>query len=245
MAERHKTRGIVLEKRDLREADQAFYIFSQDFGKIEVLGRAIRKIKSKLRAGIDIFYFSEIEFIEGKARKTLIDALAISKFKNIRGNLNKLKVANQVGETVKIFLEGQEKDDKIWELLYEIFNILDERSLSLEQYALLYYYFFWNFVSIVGYRIDLFNCAQCQKELFLGNLNFIPEEGGIACELCSGKENSRGISNKISPEVIKILRFIERRDWQIITRLKLDKSQIADLSAVSNCYLCHLKEHCN
>ena len=84
MAVHYRTQGFVLRKTDLREADQVFSIYTKDFGKLKILGKAIRKIKSKLRSGADLFYLSELEFIQGKAYKTLTDAIALNKFKNIR-----------------------------------------------------------------------------------------------------------------------------------------------------------------
>ncbi len=63
MAVHYRTQGFVLKKTDLWEADQVFSIYTQDFGKLKVLGKAIRKIKSKLRSGAELFYLSETEFI--------------------------------------------------------------------------------------------------------------------------------------------------------------------------------------
>ncbi|MCX6760396.1 MAG: DNA repair protein RecO, partial [Candidatus Nealsonbacteria bacterium] len=95
MTDYYRSPGFVIAKNDLREADQLFSFFSRDFGKVEILGRAVRKIKSKLRAGVDLIYFSELEFIQGKAYKTLTDSSVIEKFKNIRSDLNKLEIAHR------------------------------------------------------------------------------------------------------------------------------------------------------
>jgi len=62
----YRTQGLILKKEDQGEADLLFTIYTKDFGKLEILGRAIRKISSKLRSGAEIFYLSEVEFIQGK-----------------------------------------------------------------------------------------------------------------------------------------------------------------------------------
>ena len=87
MAIHYRTQGFILKKTDRGEADQILTIYTKDFGKLEILGKAIRKIKSKLRSGADLFYFSEIEFIQGKAYKTLTDILKLKE--NSRGNNDK------------------------------------------------------------------------------------------------------------------------------------------------------------
>ncbi|NQU82868.1 MAG: recombination protein O N-terminal domain-containing protein, partial [Parcubacteria group bacterium] len=76
----YRTRGFFLKNEARGEADEIFTLFTSDFGRIRVLGRAIRKITSKLRSGAGLFYYSEIEFIQGKQYKTLTDAVLIDKF---------------------------------------------------------------------------------------------------------------------------------------------------------------------
>ena len=85
----YRTQGFILKKIDRGEVDRIFTIYTKDFGKLELLAKAERKIQSKLRGGLELFYLSEIEFIQGKAHKTLTDAILIDNFKNLRGNLKR------------------------------------------------------------------------------------------------------------------------------------------------------------
>jgi len=243
----HRTQGFILKKVDRGEADQLFTVFTEDFGKLEVLGKAIRKISSKLRSGAEIFYLSEIEFIQAKAHKTLTDAIAIDKFDNIRSDLGKLKISHQIAEIFDGLVNGQEKDENLWHLFEETFQKLNSRSLPATHYSLLYYYFFWNLLSILGYEPQLYNCALCQKKLEPQKLFFNSREGGIICQnhdkelklsnqrdkslfhpsLRSGKETRpvrKEFSNGVDMETIKILRLILKKDWPILAKLKIDKS---------------------
>ena len=235
MTDYYRSPGFVIAKNDLREADQLFSFFSRDFGKVEILGRAIRKIKSKLRAGVDLIYFSELEFIQGKAYKTLTDSSAIEKFKNIRSDLNKLEIAHRICETANILIRGQEKDDGIYNLLDETFNRLNDEVINQE---LIYYHFFWNFVSILGYQMDLYDCPLCQNKLTPDNLYFNLEEGAVAC--CAKKDL------KIYPEAIKIVRFLIENDWVMISKLRFENQHLGYLEDLSVRYLRHIKgaTHC-
>ena len=38
------TVGFIFKERELGEADKIFSIFSKDFGRIELLGKSVRKI---------------------------------------------------------------------------------------------------------------------------------------------------------------------------------------------------------
>ncbi len=109
----YRTLGLILKKENRGEADQLFTIYTEDFGKLEILGRAIRKITSKLRANTDIFYLSEIEFIQGKAYKTLTDAFLIDKFDVLRKSLRRFKIAKSIVEILNDLVRGQERDEAV------------------------------------------------------------------------------------------------------------------------------------
>jgi len=230
MAVHYRTQGFVLKKTDLWEADQVFSIYTQDFGKLEILGKAIRKIKSKLRSGAELFYLSETEFIQGKAHKTLTDAIVIDKFKNIRSDLERLKIAYQIAETADNLIGGQEKDEKIWNLLTEVFEKLNNYKLQTINYPLIYHYFLWNLLSILGYQIGFYNCAVCQKKLVPQKLYFNPEEGGIIDLECF-KKIKKG--EEVSPELVKILRLFIKKDWNILSRLKIQDLHKKELESIS------------
>jgi len=230
MAIHYRTEGYILKKTDLREADQLFTIYTKDYGKIDVLGRAIRKIKSKLRSGVDLFYLSEIEFIQGKVYKTLTDAILINKFKDIKNDLEKMKIAGQIVESLDSLVKAPEPDEKIWNLLNNSFNKLCHKS----DLCIPYYYFLWNCLSILGYQINLYNCVACEKDLVPLKLYFTSEHSGIMCAQCFDKSKER---IDISPETVKIIRLLLEGDWNILSKLKIDDSHQQELKKISDYYL--------
>jgi len=231
MAVQYRTKGFVFKKENVREADQLFSVFTENFGRVKILGRAVRKIKSKLRSGIDLFYFSEIEFIQGRSYKTLTDAVALNKFKNIRNDLNKLEIVQRIAESTDQLIKGEEKDERIFNLLNES---LDElcKNLNCE---LLYYYFFWSLIFILGYQIDLRSCVECKEKLVPNIMNFSAESQGIICLKCS--DDSIKDKIKISPETVKILRIIQKEGWDYLKRLKVRDSYLEELNQISESYL--------
>ncbi len=238
MAVFYRTQGFILKKNDLREADQVFVVYTKDFGKLKILGKAIRKIKSKLRAGIDLFYLSEIEFIQGKNHKTLTDAIVIEKFKNIRESPEKIKIAYKIAEAADNLIRGEEQDEQVWVLLAEVFNKLKiENLLKIENWKLkiIYYYFLWNLLAILGYQIDLYHCVKCQEKLIPGLMNFSSENNGIVCLRCSDDSTKDKIL--ISAETIKIFRLFLDQNWKILSRLKIEKEQRKELEEVSQSHI--------
>jgi DNA repair protein RecO (recombination protein O) len=204
----YRTQGFIIKVINQGETDQLFTIYTKHFGKIEILGKAIRKITSKLRGGAQLFYLSEIEFIQGKTYKTLTDTILINSFLNIRHSLEKIKIAEQILFLLDSLIKGEETDQEIWELLNEILTLLDEWKLKSEKSQLFYYYFFWNFVSFLGYQPEL-------KKLFLTQAERSEAKRGNEMEISlTGKE-------KINVDLFKILRIILKRDIKTLLKLKL------------------------
>lgn len=229
MAVHYRTQGFFIKKTDRGEADQLFTIYTKDFGKLEILGKAIRKIRSKLRGGAELFYLSEIEFIQGKTHKTLTDAILIENFPNIKKDLKRLTTAFKISETLDSLVRGQEPDKDIWQLLNETFE-----RINSEKSEIIYYYFLWNLLSILGYGPQLYNCAFCQRKLIPGKLYFSFEDGGVVCPVCSARVKK---IQKINPDIIKILRIILKKDWEILSKLKIEPPHRKLLKEVSESYL--------
>jgi DNA repair protein RecO (recombination protein O) len=239
MAIHYRTKGFILNKRDLSEADQIFTIFTEDFGRLEILGKAIRKIKSKLKSGMHLFTQSYIEFVQGKTYKILTDAITIKSFSDIKTDLKRLKVAFEISEVFKSLVKGQEKDERIWNLFKKVLQELDESTLSDKDCWLIYHYFLWNFYSILGYQPELNACSVCQKKLEPSSLYFNPKEGGVICSRCFKKTDK---AKEISPNVVKILRLMLSKDIDFLKKLKIEKGHQKAITKISKDYSSFVKE---
>ncbi|KKP43701.1 MAG: repair protein RecO protein [Parcubacteria group bacterium GW2011_GWA1_33_6] len=233
MSVKYKTEALVFKKEDWSEADRIFSIFTYDFGKVQVIGKAIRKITSKLRGGLEIFSFCEIEFIQGKNRKILTDAVFLDKFKSIPQIPEKLAVAYKISDILDNFIKGEENDEKIWGLLVDIFEKLDTHFSKNFNYQLIYFYFFWNFISTLGHCPELSKCAACQQKLNPNDLYFSNKEGGVICRNCY-IANTNAI--KITSDAVKILRLILQKDWEVLLKLKIETSCQKDLEEILKNY---------
>ena len=228
MFTRHRTEALFLKKTNQGEANQVFTVYTKDFGKLEVTAKAIRKIKSKLNSGAEIFYYSEIEFIQGKVRKILTDAVLIKKF---RKDLPQLQIAYQVTQTLDDLVKGEEKDARIWNLIKETLAKMEESS------EIIYYYFFWNLLVILGYQPEVWHCVVCQKKLIPDDLYFSSVKGGAICSNCFAQQRS---GKEISPEIIKILRIFFEKNWTILSKLKIDNQYKRSLAVLSEDYFIHI-----
>lgn len=270
MSQEYKTKGFVFKKTDRNESDRIFTIFTLDFGKLDIFAKAIRKINSKLRGGIDIFCLSEIEFVQGK-KKTLTDAVLINNFSEIKKSPRKFLTANKIAKILDDFIRGEEHDREIFNLIVDTFDKLNKQAIceidlmpgikrssmpgicddqfhkspadsvrnsETEKLQVLYLYFLWNFLAILGYAPEISKCVNCRGNLNEKELYFSYKDGGLICDNCfkTKKDNI----TKTNSDIIKILRIILKNDWITVLKLKINQELEKELNAVSKNYYLYL-----
>ncbi|MDO8524489.1 MAG: DNA repair protein RecO [bacterium] len=237
MAHQHyRTKGIVLSKKDSGEADQIFALYTQYFGKIELVGKAIRKITSKLKAGIDVFYFIEVEFIQGKNRKTLTDAIVIDKFLEIRKNSEALACVGQIAEVADCLTITERKDEEIWRLLLVIFQKFNYKLLT-NNYKLISHYFLWNFFTLLGYSPELYSCPICSSKLLPETFFLSPLHGGVVCWRCCNFP-----ATEIMVDSVKLIRFFIKEPIEKVERLSIWENDLQNLNKAFKVYFDFLAE---
>ncbi|MFH1657426.1 MAG: DNA repair protein RecO [bacterium] len=237
MFTRYRTEGLFLKRIDRGEADQVFTVYTKDFGKLKIFAKAVRKVKSKLKTAAEIFYYSEIEFVQGKTHKILTDAVCVEKFPNLRKNLLKLQIAYKIGQMIDDLLDGEERDKEVWDLIMAIFKKLETDFNDNSKIETVYYYFLWNFFSILGYQPEVRQCVICQQKLIPDNLYFSPERGGVICRKCFGVKK---IGEMISPETVKILRILLKRNWPVLSKIKIKEQYKDSLITLSESYFSYI-----
>ena len=242
MFSRHRTLAFILKKEDKGEADKILTVYSEEFGKLKILGRAVRKIKSKLNGGIRRFSLSEIEFIRGKAN-TLTDSRAARSFGGIRKDLRKLKSAELMADALDSLAVGEEKDGRIWNLFFSSFSELEAADGRHAEAAA--HRFLWRLFSALGYGPSFGACVFCraappaEKKFF-----FVPEEGGTVCPRCfaAARRQSRPFYIEIGASRVKILKAALEGDFSVFSELEIAEADLKALESISGNYLDFIKE---
>lgn len=100
------TKGIVLARTNYQEADRIITILTNDQGKIRVLAKGVRKSKSKLAGGVELFSVAEIGFLQGRGDlSTLTTSRLVTHYEKIVKDINRtmmgyefIKIVNEVTE---------------------------------------------------------------------------------------------------------------------------------------------------
>ena len=147
MAFHYKTQGIILKKQDQGEANRTFKVFCKEYGKVTMFAVAERKITSKLRGGLELFSLSYLEFIQGKNKKLLVEAIPLKQYLVSTQNSSCLYLAFKIAELVDEYIAEQEKDERVWDLLLYSLHDLQQSSAPEK----IYQSFVSQFMSLAGY----------------------------------------------------------------------------------------------
>ena len=119
-----KTQGIILKAINYGDYDQILTVLSRDLGKIKVMARGVRRPKSKIRGGCQIFSFVQMELYQGNQMYRLIQSASLKSFIQFREDYDRLLAASQWAEVLEqTSLEG-EGDESLFSLALSGFTWL-------------------------------------------------------------------------------------------------------------------------
>lgn len=119
----YSSEGIVLSRKNYSEADRILIVLSKDFGKLSLLAKGIRKIKSKKRGHLEIFSKVKFSAIKGNGIDIMTEAEIIDDYSGVRTNLNKISLAYYFCEVVNKIVQEDRQQSIVFILL----------SLALEE----------------------------------------------------------------------------------------------------------------
>ncbi len=126
------TTAIVLARTNFGEADRIITVLTPDCGKLRLMAKGVRKVRSKLAGGIELFSVSNITFIRGRAEiGTLISARLFRHYGHIVADINRVQLGYDLIKLLSRTVED-EVEPEYFELLEQAFQALDEINISTE-----------------------------------------------------------------------------------------------------------------
>lgn len=237
MFNRERTEVLVLDKEEREEADRTFIVFSPRLGKMKVLAKGERKILSKLRKGVDLFYWSEIGILEGRINQILTSVELKKDFSGLVEDGDRFQIAYR---TTRALADLVPYNCPHPELFFLVKSNLEKLTQAGEgNYGRHYYYFLWRLFAELGYTPVVFHCVRCQAKLPPKNLYFRPDLGGVLCPDCAEEENDSGFL--IYPNTIKIIRLVLDNQEKIFSQLSISPKTEQNLEKITQSYLNFLR----
>ena len=126
------TRGIVLTRTNYGEADRIVTFLTPDQGKLRLMARGVRKPKSRLAGGIELFSISDITYIKGRGEiGTLISARLESHYGTIVQDIDRTMLGYELIKRIHRATEDA-PETEYFDILQHIFVALDAPEVSKE-----------------------------------------------------------------------------------------------------------------
>ena len=109
------TKAIVLSRINYGEADKILTLLTSEQGKVSVIAKGVRKPKSKLAGGAELFSVSDISYLDTpKELKTLVSARLSKNFGAIVKDLHVTTAAYDIIKYAGLYTESLCEDDFFW-----------------------------------------------------------------------------------------------------------------------------------
>jgi DNA repair protein RecO (recombination protein O) len=125
------TTAIILKRTDYGEADRILTLLTPDHGKLRVMARGVRRVKSKLAGGIELFSVSHITYIPGRGEvATLISTRLDRHYGNIIKDIERVQLGYELIKRLDKITED-EAEAEYFHLLQNGFDALDDAQIPL------------------------------------------------------------------------------------------------------------------
>ncbi|MCK4472019.1 MAG: DNA repair protein RecO [Anaerolineae bacterium] len=231
----YRTEAIILRRRDFGEADRILTLYAPGSGKTRVLAKGVRKPKSRKSGHVELLAHSNLLIAKGRNLDIVTQAEMIHSFLPIRRDLVRTSYAYYAAELLDLFVEEGIENRPLFDLLLAVLGWLGDAS----DLDLTTRFFELRLLSLLGYRPQLFQCVACRRQIEPVANFFSAADGGILCANCG--ENHRG-AQEITLNALKVLRFLQTRDYDTCCRLRLSPPLHRELETLMYHYITYTLE---
>jgi DNA repair protein RecO (recombination protein O) len=226
----YRTEAIVLRRTDFGEADRLLTVFTPERGKLKLIAKGVRKPTSRKSGHVELFSRSQFLVAVGRELDILTQAETLEPYLVLRQDLLRTTYAYYVAELADAFTAERDENRLLFDLLKDALGWLCET----QDLALAARYYELHLLGLVGYQPQLFVCGTCQKQLEPETNYLNVAEGSVFCPKC-GRDRV-GMSS-LSVNALKVMRFLQTRDWDTCRLLQLSPTSHAEVEEALGRYI--------
>lgn len=232
----YRVQAIVLKRTDYGEADRLLTLLTSERGKLRAIAKGARKPSSRKSGHIELFTHTHLLVAKGKQLDIITQADTLDAFLPLRENLERVGYAYYLAELVDRFAEEGTEQRALFDLLLHALAALDDVATDPN---LLARFFELRLLQYAGYRPQLFQCVHCGKTIEPIENYFSAEAGGVLDPACA--QTRRGgharDAQVIALDALKLLRYLQTREWATVRGLELDRAALAQVEALMLRYI--------
>jgi DNA repair protein RecO (recombination protein O) len=126
------TEAIVLSRTAYGEADRIITLLTPEAGKLRLMAKGVRRVKSKLAGGIELFSVTNLTYIKGRGDiGTLVSARLVTHYGRIIQDIDRTMLGYELIKQLNRATEDEPESD-YYHLLVEAFAALDDATIYVE-----------------------------------------------------------------------------------------------------------------
>lgn len=126
------TKGIVLTRTDYGEADRIVTVLTPEHGKLRLMARGVRKLKSKLAGGIELFSISDITYISGRSEiGTLVSSRLDTHYDDIVRDISRVQLGYDLLKQLNKVTEDH-PENEYFEIMQQAFKALNNAEINVQ-----------------------------------------------------------------------------------------------------------------
>lgn len=126
----YTTDGLILKRSNFGEADRIITALTNRFGKISIVAKGVRKIKSRRAGNVEVLNLVKLHLFKGK-NYTLTEAEAYETFPILKENLILSTAAFHIIELVDRLVPEEQKNDRLFELTVAALKLMQENPRQI------------------------------------------------------------------------------------------------------------------
>lgn len=200
-----RTKAIVLRRTNYGEADRIIQLITP-VGRRSVMAKGVRREKSKLAGGIELFGVSDVVIGSGKGDLGILTSSRLIKFyRNILNDYDRLQFGYLAIKLVARATETVDEEEWFY-LLQEALAGIDTETVPL---ALVEAWFYLNYSSLLGNGLNLKYDVDSELLSAEGSYRYDSSEKGFRSVL----------NGEVKGEHIKLLRLIESKSLNVLIQI--------------------------
>ncbi|MEK7103321.1 MAG: DNA repair protein RecO [Patescibacteria group bacterium] len=178
-----RTTGIIIAKRDGRDADRVFTIYTKEHGKISALAKSAKKITSKLAGHLELFTYATFTIARGRVGDHIATVDVIKDYTPSLEKSDRLIAALYCLECTDQMIRTDQIDRDVFELLLAFMQEVSTGTIPSSSLARAY---LCNLCNLLGYGVP-HEQFSLQEHLF-PYLNSLPKSQVYFEHLTSGSK---------------------------------------------------------
>lgn len=230
-----RVEAVVLRHSDWGEADRILVLYTLETGKIRVIAKGVRKLRSRKAGHLEPFTRVALMLARGRDMAIVTQAETLDAYLGLRDDFLKTTYAAHVVELLDRFTFEEGENPAVFRLLVSTL----ERLQAAYPPEITVHYYRIRLLDLLGFRPQLFQCSTCAKDIQPLSQFFSAELGGVLCPDCGPKQAG---ARPISLDALRFFRHFQRSNFPAALKAKLPATLNREMEDLIEYYLTYLLE---